>query len=244
MLKRPLILKLFALLLFIDPILRVCFITIESEFPFWVVLQKSFAQSPKDIFNFWILFPLSGVLLLSVKVYSYLFFILVQLYSLYFHLNYEPYSWPYLSENPSTTAYILLTVNILMVIYLLMPRSREIFFDKNLRWWERGSRYTINEPCFAKIQDKEYQGRVSDLSFGGALVTFKEAIDIDKPMVLSFDILGKNVTVNALVVRAMEDLDGQLNYGTQFKFRNGWEKFRLKLLMFSVSKVTDYEKFR
>lgn len=244
MLKRPLVLKLFALLLFIDPLLRLCFITIETEFPFWIVLQKAFALSPKDFFNFWVLFPLSGLLLLSVKIYSYIFFILVQIYSLYFHLNYKPYSWPYLDKNPSTTAYILLTINMLMVIYLLMPRSRELFFDESLRWWERGDRYTINEPCFAKIQDKEYQGVVCDLSFGGALVTFKENINIDKTMDLSFDILGKNITLKTQVVRAMEDLDGKINYGLQFLFKNKWEKFKLKLIMFSISKVSDYEKFR
>lgn len=244
MLKRPLVLKLFAILLFIDPLLRISFISIETDFSFWVVITKTFALSAKDFFNFWFLFPLSGMLLLSVKVFSYLFFILIQLYSLYFHLNYEPYSWPYLSESPSTSAYVLLSINLLMVVYLLLPRSREVFFDQTLRWWERGSRYTINEPCFAKIMDKEYQGNVSDLSFGGALLTFKESIDIDKPMHLSFDILGKNITVDAQVVRAMEDLEGNLNYGIQFVFKNSWEKLRLKLLMFSISKITDYEKFR
>lgn len=244
MLKRPLVLKLFALLLFIDPLLRISFISIESEFPFWVVLSKSFALNIGDFFNFWFLFPLSGVLLLSVKVYSYIFFILVQLYSLYFHLNYEPYSWPYLAEQPSTTAYILLSINLGMVVYLLLPRSREIFFDKNLRWWERGSRYTINEPCIAEIGNKEFHGVVSDLSFGGALLTFKENVDIDKQIKLYFDILGKSIQINGQVVRAMEDLDGKLNYGVQFTFDGFWEKFRLKLLMFSISKVTNYEKYR
>ena len=96
----------------------------------------------------------------------------------------------------------------------------------------------------AKIQDKEYQGVVCDLSFGGALVTFKENINIDKTMDLSFDILGKNITLKTQVVRAMEDLDGKINYGLQFLFKNKWEKFKLKLIMFSISKVSDYEKFR
>lgn len=244
MLKRPLILKLFALFLLIDPILRISFISIESEFPFWVVLSKTFALDFKDFFNFWFLFPISGVLLLSVKVYSYLAFILIQLYSLFFHLNYEPYSWPYLSEHPSTTAYVLLAINLMMVVYLLLPRSREIFFDKNLRWWERGSRYTINEPCVAKIGNTEYAGQVTDLSFGGALLTFKEAIDIDQNILLSFDILGKNMIIEAQIVRAMEDLTGKLNYGTQFIFKNKWQVFKLKLLMFSISKVSNYDKFR
>ena len=224
--------------------MRISFISIETEFELWVVLSKAFALGFKDFINFWFLFPISGILLLSVKVYSYLFFIIVQIYSLYFHFNYEPHTWPYLAETPPVTAYILLALNTLMMVYLLMPRSREVFFDKTLRWWERGSRYTINEPCFAKIAEKEFQGQVSDLSFGGALLTFEDPIDIDKDISLKFDILGKTIILDAQIVRAMEDLNGKLNYGTRFIFKNPWQKFRLKMLMLSVSKISDYEKFR
>ena len=124
MLRRPLLLKLFALFLFIDPILRVLFISMEREFPVLTVIQKTFELGAFDFFNFWFLFPISGFLVLSVKMYSYLFFIGIQFYSLYFHLNYEPYSWPYLSVAPSVTAYLLLAINLFIVIYLMLPRSR------------------------------------------------------------------------------------------------------------------------
>lgn len=243
MLKRPLILKLFALFLFIDPILRISFISIEREFPFWAVLSKTFTLGMVDFFNFWFLFPVSGLLLLSVKLYSYILFISIQLYSLYFHLNYEPFSWPYLSENPSSTAYLLLGINVLMMIYLLMPRSREIFFDKNLRWWERGSRYTINEPCFAKVLDKQIHGKVVDLSFGGALLKLDEDVSTGDIVRLDFDILNKSISINAQIIRKI-DRDGKSFFGTQFLFESSWQKIRLRGLMLSVSKISDYEKFR
>lgn len=244
MLKRPLILKLFAFFLLIDPILRISFISIESEFPFWVVLHKStFALGFRDFFNFWFLFPLSGFLLLGVKFYSYIAFILVQLYSLFFHLNYEPFTWPYLSETPSSTAYLLLAINISMVIYLLLPRSREIFFDKNLRWWERGSRYTINEPCFAKTLDREIHGNVCDLSFGGALLKFDEPVEEGTIIELDFDVLGKNVSIKTEVVRIIQSTEG-VRFGTKFVFKNAWAKLRLKFLLFSISKIGNYEKYR
>lgn len=243
MLKRPLVLKLFALFLFIDPILRLSFISIESEFPFIAVLQKTFTLNPIEFFNFWFLFPISGVLLLSVRVYSYILFILVQLYSLYFHINYIPYSWPYLAKHPSSTAYLLLTINVLMMCYLLLPRSREIFFDKNLRWWERGSRYTINEPCFAKVLDKEIHGKVIDLSFGGALLKLDTPVETGSIMNLDFDVLNKNISINAYVVREIKR-EEVTYYGTQFIFESTWQRFKLKALMFSIAKISDYEKFR
>ena len=243
MLKRPLILKLFALFLFIDPLLRISFISISREFTFMDVLAKTFTLGMADFFNFWFLFPLSGILLLSVKLYSYILFIGIQLYSLYFHINYESYSWPYLSEHPSSSAYVLLTVNILMVIYLLMPRSREIFFDRSLRWWERGSRYTINDPCFAVIGDKEIHGKVVDLAFGGALIELDENVPTDTLINLDFDILNKNIHLKARIVRIIHR-DNKPYYGTQFIFDSKLQKFKLRLLMFSVAKVSDYEKFR
>ena len=245
MLKRPLILKLFALLLLLDPFLRIAFISIESDFPFWAVFAKTFSLSPIDFLNYWFLFPLSGFLLLSVKVYSYIMFISIQLYSLYFHINYEPYSWPYLSANPSVTSYIFLSINMLMVAYLLTPRSREIFFDKNLRWWERGSRYTINEPCFIHPHglNDEVQGAVVDLAFGGALLKLEKPIEKGSVVSLEFEILNKSVSIETTIVRII-NRDNQVLYGTQFNFKSQWEKFKLKLLMFSISKITDYEKFR
>lgn len=244
MLKRPLILKLFALFLFIEPLLRSAFISIESEFSFQVVIQRSFALSGSDVFNYWLLFPLSGVLILSVKLYSYLAFISIQLYSLFFHLNYEPYSWPYLSESPSMTAYALLCFNVFMMMYLLLPTSREIFFDKSLRWWERASRYTINEPCFVTFLDKEVHGKVMDLSFGGALLQLDDAIESGSVIKIDFDILGKNIPLNGQIVRVIRDDEGKTRYGAQFIFENLWQKLKLRLLMLSIAKVSDYSKHR
>ena len=116
MLKRPLILKLFALFLFLDPLLRVVFLSIEKEFDFTVVLMKTLNLPIIDVFNFWFLFPISGLLILGVKNYTYIFFIVIQFYSLYFHINYTPYNWPYLSETPSVNSYILLIINMLHVL--------------------------------------------------------------------------------------------------------------------------------
>lgn len=244
MLRRPLILKLFAIFLLLEPFLRTAFISIESEFDYLSVLQRTIALGSLDFFNYWFLFPVSGLLLLSVKLYSYIAFISIQLYSLYFHLNYEPYSWPYLDESPSMTAYTLLCFNVFMMMYLLLPTSREVFFDKNLRWWERASRYTLNEPCFITFKDQQIHGKVIDISFGGALLQLDDLIESGSEIKIDFDILGKNVPVDAQVVRVLKGEDDSIRYGTQFLFSNIWEKLRLRMLMLSVSKVDDYEKYR
>ena len=244
MLRRPLIIKLFAIFLFIEPFLRTAFISIESDFEFSTVIMRTFALDSVDFFNYWFLFPLSGLLIFSVKLYSYLVFIAIQLYSLYFHLNYEPFSWPYLSETPSLTAYTLLCFNVFMMMYLLLPASREIFFDKNLRWWERGSRYTINEPCFITINDNKIHGKVVDLSFGGALLELDDSIDTGSVIKIDFDILDKNIPLQGQIVRVIKTDDGKTRYGAQFLFKGFTEKITLKLLMLSVAKISDYAKYR
>lgn len=244
MLKRPLILKLFAFFLFIDPLLRVVFLSIEKEFDFTVVLMKALNLPLGDLFNFWLLFPISGLLILGVKNYTYILFIAIQFYSLYFHINYEEYSWPYLSKTPALNSYILLIINMFMVTYLLFPRSREIFFKKELRWWERGSRYTINEPCFVKVLDREVHGKVCDISFGGALLSLDEKIDVGSIVKLDFEILEKNLTLNGQIVREVESLEGEVQFGIQFIFESSWQKLQLRLMMMSIAKLSAYEKYR
>lgn len=244
MLKRPLILKLFALYLFLDPLLRVVFLSIEKEFDFTVVLMKTLNLPLIDVFNFWFLFPISGLLILGVKNYTYILFIIIQFYSLYFHINYQQYSWPYLSKTPSVNAYALLVINMFMVAYLLMPRPREIFFKKELRWWERGSRYTIEEPCFVKVLDKEVHGKVCDISFGGALLTLDEPIEPGSIVKLDFEILEKNLSLNGQIVREVKMENGETRFGIQFLFESSWQKFQLRLMMMSIAKLSAYEKYR
>jgi hypothetical protein len=216
----------------------------EKEFDFVVILSKALALPVSDLFNFWFLFPLSGLLLLGVKTYSYILFILIQFYSLYFHINYQSYSWPYLAETPSLTAYVLLAINIIMVGYLLMPRPREIFFNKNMRWWERGSRYTINEPCFVKILNKEVHGKVCDLSFGGALLNLDEHIDVGNIVRIEFEIVEKSFSINAQIVRLVNETSESVQYGVQFLFEGTFQKLKLKFLMMTIAKLDAYEKFR
>lgn len=245
MLKRPLILKLFALFMCIDPIIRLFLISIERDFSIGEVFTKTMSLTGFDFFNFWILFPVSALLLIAVRTQTYVLFLLLQFYSFYFHFNYESYAWPYLSKTPTATAYILLAINLFIVLYILMPRSREVFFDRSMRWWERGSRYSINEPCFVTFLDDNIHGQVLDLSFGGALLKLDQHIDAGSLVTLDFDILGKNLSLNAQVVRLIKNPDtGEIHFGLKFLFQDFLQKIELKMLMFNISLVGNYEKYR
>lgn len=243
MVKKPLILKLLALYLILDPVLRAAVISIETEFSFFHVIAKTFSLDAMNVFNFWALFPLSGVLILTVNPLSYGFYIATQIYALFMHWNYTPYDWPYLAPTPFVTAYVLLFVNIFFVIYLLMPGSRVFFFDKNLRWWERGSRFLVNEPCFVTYMDKEIHGKVKDLAKNGALLASDEPLSLGDIVQVEFDILDRKLSMGAQVVREAHT-DGVRDYGVQFLFNGTWDKAKLRFLMLMVLLSGDYEKLR
>lgn len=244
MLRRPLILKLLALYLILEPFLRAVIISIETEFSLGAVIMKTFSLDFQNVFNFWFLFPLSGLLILSVNPIGYLFYIATQVYSFLLHWNYQPYEWPYLSQTPFVTAYILLFVNVFFVVYLLLPGSRAFFFNKNLRWWERGSRFIIDEPCFFRHMDREIHGKVLDLGKGGALISSDEGMGLGDLVHLEFDVLDRNISLGAQVVREVPSDSEYRKYGVQFLFTGEMQKLRLRFLMLMVLMSGDYKKLR
>lgn len=221
------------------------FISIEANFSFSEVFFKVFELPMSDFFNFMFLFPISGILLLFTNLFSYILFFIVQAYSLYFHINYESFSWPYLSETPSASAYVLLSLNIMMIIYFLYPRSREIFFNKDLRWWERASRYTINEKCDVITSAGNFGGTISDLSYGGALIRSNKnfAIHVGDNCEISSEVAGRKIQLKGKATRVIRENDALL-FGVRFEFNSLLEKYRLRILMFAIGNQGLYEKYR
>jgi hypothetical protein len=234
--KRPLLLKLYSLLLLLDPIIRLFFISLESEFPLSQVIMKSIDLGPMDLFNYWLLFPLCGIFILSVKTYAYVGFLSLQLYSLYFHLSYEPYAWPYLSPTPSMTAIAILFINLMFFIYLLLPAPRQLFFDKRLRWWESAARFFVNTVCNIKLNGKELEGKLEDISQSGALISTTQDIPINDDVEITFNLLKRDLTIKGRVVRSIENDENLNKYGVSFHLFSFPEKVKMKLLVFDIAR--------
>jgi hypothetical protein len=242
LISKPLIIRLFAWFLILDPIIRIAVMAIEKDFPFLSVFYKAKGLDLKDFFNFWFLFPLSGALLLSIKSYSYILFIGLQVYGLYFHVSYQAYSWPYLASGPTISAILLQTINLIFVFYILLPRTRVTFFDKNLRWWERGSRFSVDKKAMISINGQKKSGMVVDLSYSGAMVTVDYPLKADDQIVLDFEILNKNLVINAVVVRVIDQVNNK--FGIEFNFVNILQKFSLKFILLTIEKSKSYSKYR
>lgn len=244
MLKKPPLLLFFSLFLILEPFITIAFITLEQDFTYLHVIKRTFELSPIEIFNFWLLFPLGGLLLLSIRGYTYIVFILLQVYNLVFHLGYESYTWPYLSEEPTISSIILVVINVIIVIYLLLPDIRKPFFNREMRWWERASRFHIDEPCFVNLKGEIIKSKLMDISETGALIELKEGNLAEGNFVkLDFNLLDKDYNINATVVRKLEneETDSESHqYGLTFNFDNLIQRYVMKFLRASILKSKKY----
>lgn len=241
MFKRPLLVKLFGSYLILEPLIRLILMSIEKDFTILQIFKHTIVLSPVDIFKFWFLFPLSGILLLSYKFYAYIIFMLLQLYSLFFHLNYEEYTWPYLSKYPSTAALVLLTINIFITVYLLFPDSREPFVNRKLRWWETPSRVLINLKSLIMSEGVESQMMIKDISQSGASIMMDRELMNDLIIKVKFSINSQDFDLDAKVVRLIdhEEETNQFFYGVNFQNMNYFTRLKLQVLLFNMSRSRD-----
>lgn len=239
MFKRPLLIKLFGSYLIIEPLIRLILMSIEKDFTILQIFKHTILLSPIDIFKFWFLFPLSGILLLSYKFYAYVLFMFLQLYSLFFHLNYEEFTWPYLSKYPSAAPLMLLTINIFITIYLLFPRTREPFVNRKLRWWETPSRILVN--LNAEVIDENLQRdliTIRDISQTGASLKTHKKYETDKIVKVKFDIEKNLFELDAKIVRQIDQSteDNSFFYGVTFVNTGYINHIKLQIFLFNLSR--------
>jgi hypothetical protein len=242
--NKPILVRLFTLFLLLEPILKILILTIQTDFSPFFIAHRTLSLGPLSFFNFWFLFPLAGLLLFKLNQYTFLAFIILQIYSIIFHLNYEAYTWPYLSELPHASSVALLAVNIIFTLYILLPRTRALFFDENLRWWERGSRFSINRPCFISIKGTEQKAHLDNISYSGALISTSKELENGLEVEVSFDILDEPFTTKAQVVRLVYSSKTHFGHGIQFQFNSKITAIKLRLLLFKAENLGLLHKYR
>jgi hypothetical protein len=218
-------------------------ISIEKDFSFWAVINKALTLPLKDFFDYWILAPLSGVLLWFVNLPSLVIYIFAQIYSIYFHINYESYAWPYLSQTPSLSAYFLLGINITIMIYLILPGTVKIFTKRELRWWERGGRFSINTPCFIFINDQMIRAVLKDISYSGASIVTEVPINTNLPLSIDVEVLNKNYLLEGSIVRSITALQENV-YGVRFNFQSFIQRLSLRIVIFKIGLYGSYARYR
>lgn len=238
MYKKPLLFIILACAHMIEPLIKIIYFKLSTSFSFHTVITNiSQAQSLREVFDFWFLFPIGGLALISVKKWSYPIFVGVQAYSIYAHLTYEKYSWPYMSEMPFVSSLALLFMNALIIVYFALPHVRRPFFDRSLRWWETKKRYPVRIPVSFTIKGtgENVEGDILNISQTGVFISSDLDFNVNTPVELTLNYKEFQMSIDGLV-RSRHSFQEEHGLGIKFKFRNIWENLHMRKLVKEISR--------
>ncbi|WP_127716236.1 PilZ domain-containing protein [Halobacteriovorax sp. HLS] len=239
--NRPLLFIILGLLHIAEPIFKVLYFKANTGFSFSLILNNIFQMNGiRQIFEFWFLFPIGGLALFGVKKWSYPVFVGVQVYSVFTHLNYESFTWPYVSNTPQWPSLAILSCNIGMILYFLLPEIRKPFFDKDMRWWEHRERYTLRIPCsFSSSNNNSLQdAEILNISLSGAFMqvdhkNFKQGDRIT----VNLSFLDEHISLRAKIV-SLHSFEEAKGVGLMFEYETIWEQLHMTKIIKIISKAT------
>jgi hypothetical protein len=195
-------------------------------------------RSPLDVFHFWFLFPIAGFALLSVKSWSHPVFMAIQTYSIYIHMTYEKFTWPYLAETPFLGSLVLLALNICLIVYFLFPHVRKPFFNKDVRWWEHHRRYNNPFPCTFSIvnPNKLEDAYILNISLSGAFINHQGIVEDEQHMMVNLSFDNVHLSIKAEKVGS-HAFGGSMGMGVRFIYESYWDKFKMKRLIKAIAKA-------
>lgn len=239
--NRPLLFVILGLFHLLEPLLKLSTFKLMTGFPLETILSN-IRHGPYGLygfFEFWLLFPLGGIALLGVKRWSYPMFVGVQIYSLYSHISYQRFSWPYYSEIPHTASLLILFVNALIIMYFLLPEVRRPFFERDLRWWEHRERFNLAIPISFTFKDPNVvkDAHILNISLSGAFINYRGPEQIGDKMRVNLTFEGIHISVDAIVV-SEHIFDGQKGLGIRFKYQNIWENLHMRSILRAVARTS------
>lgn len=235
---RPLIFILIAVAHLIEPLVKITYFKVTTPFSFATIISNiSQIHTPREIFEFWFLFPIGGLALLGVKKWSYPVFVGVQTYSIWSHMTYEKYTWPYVSEVPFASSLVLLFLNAMVIIYFALPDVRKPFFDRSIRWWETRTRYNLSLPitfCLTS-NPKLMDGEILNISQTGIFLRHNGVYEPETKVRMNISYKDFSITLDG-VIKSHHTFDGHRGIGVKFDFQNIWENLFIRKMVKAISK--------
>jgi hypothetical protein len=219
--QKPLYFTLVLWLCLLEPLMKVLYFKATTDFDFAVVFANLLSrQTPREIFDFWILFPLAGLFLIKLRTWTYFGFMSLMLYIVYSFFTYESYTWPYNSETPFTYNYVITALAFFGFIFLLLPRSRQLFFDPRLRWWESLQRYNVELACEVKATNGEFvKCKTLNISRSGAFISDHPLVTKGDQVQLTLIFENEKLTIPAQVV-SKHAIKNQEGFGVKFEYKS------------------------
>lgn len=213
---KPILFSLITSFCFFEPIAKLYYFKVSTHFEWSVILSNLLSRnSALDIVNFWLLFPLAGLMLLKIRVWSYCLFMAVMTYNIYSLVTYEAYTWPYNNHMPHTYNLLLTFVCLGIIVAFCFPRIREPFFDRRARWWEPQKRHDIFLETQLQTSFDTIDSVISNISTTGAFILNVEELKAGDRLMVNFKILEEVFACEIQVVHKLSN--GTINgYGVKF----------------------------
>jgi hypothetical protein len=218
--NKPFIFTIISLLCLVEPVIKILYFKAITHFDFVVIMSNLMARdSFRDVFDFWLVYPLAGMLLWRIRKVTYFAFMSLLIYIVYNILTYEKYTWPFNSDSPFIYHYIVVVMSIMVFITFLFPKVREPFFDRRVRWWESKTRYQVNIACHLKNEHLVFPSEILNISGTGAFLKDSAYFNYGDKLNLEFDFLGTQITLPVEVINR-HTVKGQNGYGVKFNFKS------------------------
>jgi hypothetical protein len=225
--NKPLIYKFLSILFLIEPIIKILYFKAATKFDFQLIFENLASRSsPRDIFDFWLIFPIGGLALIKIRNWSYFVFLSVLGYLVFSFFTYESYTWPYYSDSPLLYHYAVVFLSLVIFIIFLIPDVREPFFNRSIRWWDTKTRYTADIKCKILDANNAHDGLILNISQTGAFLQESAPLKVGDQMTLAFDFKGFQMSIPFRVVS--KHAAGKYHgYGVEFQSSSFLDQIKL-----------------
>jgi hypothetical protein len=219
--NKPLIFSVLSFLCIIEPVIKVLYFKSATDFDFAVIIANVMARNTfREVMDFWLVFPVAGVLILKLRRFTYFAFMGVLLYIVYNIMTYEKYTWPYNSDQPFIYNKIVAFMAMAVFVYFLSPKARQPFFDRRVRWWEPKTRYTVNFNCKLDNGHLCFPASIMNISQTGAFIAYSPYLQVGDRLTLEFNLINNVISLPVEVMNEHSIL-GQRGFGVRFVMNMG-----------------------
>ncbi len=228
---KPLIFKILSVFFIVEPLIKILYFKALTHFDFSQIFSNLMARhSAREVFDFWLVFPLAGLMLIKVRKWSYFGFLALLGYLFFSIMTYERFTWPYNSSSPLLYHYLVVFFSIAIFTYFLVPQVREPFFNRRVRWWETKPRYKTLIPGKVSGSKLTFETEILDISVTGAFLKDSDLLVLGERYNLECEYMGMNLQIPFEVI-SKHLIAKQVGYGIHFRPSSIFQKIRLHKLV-------------
>lgn len=234
--NKPLIFTVLSVLCLIEPLIKILYFKAITHFDFLVIFANLKARNTfVEVFDFWLAFPIAGILILRLRKWTYVGFMTMLGYIVYNIFTYEKYTWPYNSDTPFMYNYVVALGAVAVFLYFLSPKAREPFFDRRARLWETKTRYKVDIYCKLQSSSLTFPSKILNISKTGVFVQESPYINIGDLLVMEFNFLGETVEVPLRIVHKYTSVN-KSGFGAEFVFKSFSQSLKMAKVISVIQK--------